>query len=303
MSKTLEFTAETAVQRLDRFLADQFPDLSRSRLQHLIGEGQVTVDGAPTRQANRLKAGQLVTITIPQPPSSHVEPQDIPLEVVFQDRDILVIDKPGGLTVHPGAGHRDQTLVNGLLKLCPDLRGVGESERPGIVHRLDKGTSGLLVVAKSQSAYSALVKQLKLRKFKKVYTALVRGCLFPDEAVIDAPLGRDPRNRKRIAVVSSGREAVTRYRVARYYDGYTLVEVMPETGRTHQIRVHLSSLGNPLAGDGTYGRTHPRLNRHFLHAGFLGLAHPSTGEQVEFTSELPSELSAFLYTLRPAAIA
>ena len=301
MSKTLEFTTETAVERLDRFLADRCPDLSRSRLQGLIGEGQVTVDGALTRPANRLKAGQLVTLTIPDPPSSNVEPQDIPLQVVFQDRDILVIDKPAGLTVHPGAGRRDQTLVNGLLKLCPDLQGVGGSARPGIVHRLDKDTSGLLVVAKTERAYSELVGQLKGRKFKKLYIALVHGRLSPNEAVIEASLGRDPRNRKRIAVVADGRQAVTRYRVARYYDGYTLVEVAPETGRTHQIRVHLSSLGHPLAGDGTYGRAHPRLDRHFLHASLLGLTHPSTGEQVEFTSEMPSDLSAFLNTLSPAA--
>ena len=301
MSKTLEFTTESAIERLDRFLAARCPDLSRSRLQDLIGDGQVTVDGAPTRPASRLKAGQLVSLTIPEPPSSHVEPQDVPFEVMFQDRDILVVNKPAGLTVHPGAGRRDQTLVNGLLKLCPDLREVGGFARPGIVHRLDKDTSGLLAVAKNQGAYVNLVGQLKQRKFKKVYTALVRSRLSPDEAVIEAPLGRDPRNRKRIAVVANGREAITRYRIARYYDGYTLVEVMPETGRTHQIRVHLSSLGHPLAGDGTYGRAHPRLDRHFLHASLLGFTHPSTGEHVEFASELPSDLSTFLHTLSPGA--
>ena len=179
MSKTLEFTTETSVERLDRFLADRCPDLSRSQLQGLIGKGQVTVDGIATRPANRLKAGQLVTLTIHDPPSSHVEPQDIPLKVVFQDRDILVIDKPAGLTVHPGAGRRDQTMVNGLLKLYPDLQGIGGSERPGIVHRLDKDTSGLLVVAKNQRAYADLVGQLKQRQFKKVYIALVLGRLSP----------------------------------------------------------------------------------------------------------------------------
>ena len=294
MSRTLAFTAEGGGQRLDKFLAEQCPDLSRARLQRLIAEGQVTLDGAPVKPSSRLQGGQLVSVTIPDPVESHLAPQDIPMDVVFQDSDIIVIDKPAGLTVHPGPGHPDETLVNALLALCPDLQGIGGTVRPGIVHRLDKDTSGLLVVAKSENAQAKLAQQLKEHGFTKAYLALVHGRPSREEAVIEAPIGRDPRNRKRMAVVSKGREAATRYRVVSLYKGYTLIEARPTTGRTHQIRVHFASLGHPLAGDATYGKRHPLLGRHFLHARVLGFRHPSTGEYIEFTSELPDELRAFL---------
>ena len=302
MNRTLTFTAQARGLRLDRFLADRCPDLSRSRLQRLIAEGYVTLDSAPAKPASRLEAGQIVTVTIPEPTPSHLLPQDIPLNVVYQDRDILVVDKPAGLTVHPAPGHPDRTLVNAVLALCPDLEGIGGTVRPGIVHRLDKDTSGLLVVAKNERAHAHLADQLKKRGFTKVYLALVQGRLSPAEAVVEAPLGRDPRNRKRMAVVSNGREAATRYRVVKYYKGYSLVEVRPSTGRTHQIRVHFASLGHPLAGDSTYGRRDARLDRHFLHARLLGFRLPSTGEYVEFTSEPPSELRQFLDSLEPAKL-
>ena len=285
---------------MDRFLADRCPDLSRSRLQRLIAEGNVTLDNAPAKSASRLEVGQLVTVTVPDPLPSHLVPQDIPLNVVYQDGDILVVDKPAGLTVHPAPGHRDRTLVNAVLALCPDLQGIGGTVRPGIVHRLDKDTSGLLVVAKNDQAHVYLANQLIKRGFTKIYLALVHGRLSPEEAVIEAPLGRDPRNRKRMAVVTGGREAETRYRVLRHYDVYTLVEAKPSTGRTHQIRVHFASLGHPLAGDRTYGRPDALLDRHFLHAQVLGFRLPSTREYIEFTSELPAELQTFLDTLEPA---
>ena len=297
MKRTLTFTAQARGLRLDRFLADRCPDLSRSRLQRLIAEGHVTLDSAPAKPASRLEAGQLVTVTIPEPTPSHLLPQDIPLNVVYQDRDILVVDKPAGLTVHPAPGHPDRTLVNAVLALCPDLEGIGGTVRPGIVHRLDKDTSGLMVVAKNERAHAHLADQLKKRGFTKVYLALVKGRLSPAEAVVEAPLGRDPRNRRRMAVVSNGREAETRYRVVKYYETYSLVEVRPSTGRTHQIRVHFASLGHPLAGDSTYGRRDARLDRHFLHARLLGFRLPSTGEYVEYTSEPPPELRAFLDAL------
>ena len=301
MIRTLSVEVEAGTERLDRFLTDLCPDLSRSRLHRLIVEGHVTLDGKPARPASRPRPGQLVTVTIPGPVDARVVAQDIRLEVVFQDRDILVVDKPAGLAVHPGPGHRDRTLANAVLALCPGLEGAGDALRPGIVHRLDKDTSGLLVVAKNEEAHANLVEQHKARGFTKVYLALVHGRLSPAEAIIEAPIGRDPGNRKRMAVVLGGRDAVTRYRVAKYYEGFTLAEARPATGRTHQIRVHFASLGHPPVGDGTYGRRHPVLGRHFLHAQVLGFRHPSTGQYVEFTSELPVELRAFLDTLEPSA--
>lgn len=294
MSRTLDFIADVGGDRLDRFLAARCPDLSRSRLQHLIEKGLVTLDGRVARASARVQAGQRIVVEVPAPTQSPLVAQEVPLRVVYQDQDVLVVDKPAGLTVHPAPGHPDHTLANAVLALCPDLQGVGGTIRPGIVHRLDKDTSGLMVVAKNDRAQAALSAQIKERQFTKGYLALAHGRVSPPEAVIEAPIGRDPSNRQRMAVASHGREAVTRYRVLRYYRGYTLLEVRPVTGRTHQVRVHFASLGHPLAGDGTYGRPDPRLRRHFLHAHLLGFTMPSTGEYREFRSELPAELAAFL---------
>ena len=297
MSRALSFTADADGQRLDRFLADRCPDLSRSRIQQLLSQEQVTLEGTHPKPSTRLQAGQLVRLTIPDPVPSELTPQEIPVDVVYQDGDLLVVDKPAGLAVHPGPGHRDGTLVNAILAICPDLQGIGGTIRPGIVHRLDKDTSGLMVVAKTEKAHADLGGQLKRRGFTKVYLALVRGRLSPAEAVIEAPIGRDPKNRKRMAVVSTGRDASTRYKVTRRYSDFTLVEARPATGRTHQLRVQFASLGHPLVGDSTYGKRHPALARHFLHAQALGFHLPSSGEYVEFRSELPAELSRFLDTL------
>ena len=297
MSRTRTFTAETSGERLDKFLSDRCKDLSRSRLQSLISEGHATLEGAHARPASRLQAGQTVSVTIPEPAPSRLVAQRIPLDVVYEDGDVLVINKPAGLAVHPGAGRSDQTMANAILALCPELEGVGRPDRPGIVHRLDKDTSGLIVVAKNNVAHADLTRQLKERRFTKLYLALVHGRLSPPEAIIDAPIGRDPKYRKRMAVVSNGREAVTRYKVVAHYGSFTLAEARPSTGRTHQIRVHFASLRHPLAGDGTYGQSHPRLGRHFLHASGLGFCLPGTAEPLEFTSELPPELSAFLDSL------
>ncbi|MDA1347541.1 MAG: RluA family pseudouridine synthase [Chloroflexi bacterium] len=297
MVQTLWFTADDSGQRLDQFLAARCIDLSRSQLQRLIADGHVTLDGSPVVAATKARPGQRISLTVPDPVESNLIPEDIPLSVVHEDSDLLVVDKPAGMTVHPGPGHRSGTLANAVLARCPDLHGIGGTLRPGIVHRLDKNTSGLIVVAKNQKAHTRLSFQLKQRRFKKVYVALLRGRLSPAEAIIEAPIGRDPRDRKRMAVVATGREAITRYIVLEYLAGYSLVEVTPTTGRTHQIRVHLSSLGHPLVGDSVYGQAHTGLDRHFLHAKILGFEHPSTGATVEFRAELPSELRRFLKEL------
>jgi len=298
VSRTLRLTVDADGGRLDRFVAER-QELSRSRVQRLIASGSVTLDGAPAKPSAPLRAGQVVTLTVPPPLPSRLEPQAQPLDVVYEDRDIIVVDKPAGLTVHPAPGHPDRTLANALLALCKDLQGVGGTLRPGIVHRLDKDTSGLLVVAKNDKAHSALSDQLKRRQFDKVYLALVHGRPSRPKAVIEAPVGRDPRNRKRMAVVDGGRESSTAYKVIAAFPVHTLVEVRPSTGRTHQVRVHFASIGLPLVGDKTYGRREPTLDRHFLHAGTLGFRHPSTGEHVEFRSDLPPDLQAFLDCLGP----
>lgn len=296
---TLTFKADADGDRLDRFLDSRCADLSRSRIQALISEGSVTLEGEAAKPSARVREGQVIALRLPEPQASHLKPQHIPLSIVFEDDELLVIDKPAGMTVHPAPGHPDGTLVNAVLAHCPDLQGIGGTVRPGIVHRLDKDTSGLMVVAKNDRAHRVLSGQLKARAFTKEYIALTHGRLTPHEAIIDAPIGRSSANRQQMAVTERGRESITRYRVLRYYAAHTLVEVRPATGRTHQIRVHFASLGHPLVGDATYGKSDSRLNRHFLHASKLGFTHPSEDEYFEFNSSLSSELTAFLKSVCP----
>jgi 23S rRNA pseudouridine1911/1915/1917 synthase len=262
-----------------------------------MAEGNVTVDGMPTKPSLRLRAGQRISVTIPESPARDLVPQPMCLDVVHEDRDLLVINKPAGLTVHPGPGHRDRTLANAVLAHAPGLKESRDPLRPGIVHRLDKNTSGLMVVAKNDAAQVHLAGQFKGRSVTKAYLALVHGHIAPVEAVIESPLGRHPKDRKRMAVTVAGRESTTKYQVITRFRGFTLIEVRPATGRTHQVRVHLASVGHPLAGDATYGKRHPLLDRHFLHAHQLGFHHPSTDDYVEFRSELPGELRRFLGTM------
>jgi 23S rRNA pseudouridine1911/1915/1917 synthase len=290
---SFDFVVERGGIRLDKYLSEQC-SISRSYAQRLIGEGYVTVDGHPAKAGQRLHTGSRVCATIPPPESISLVPEPIPLQVVYQDDDLLVLDKPAGLTVHPAPGHPSHTLVNALLALCPDIAGIGGSLRPGIVHRLDKDTSGLMMVAKNDAAQASLSQQLKERTVRKRYLALAQGHLAPEQGAIEAPLGRHPRDRKRMAVVSGGREARTRYRVLQYLKEHTLLEVEPETGRTHQIRVHLASIGHPVFGDPVYGKKSPLLGRQFLHAHYLSFRLPRSGEAVEFHSELPLELKAVL---------
>ncbi len=281
-------------ERLDLFLAGQDLGLTRSQLRRLIDDGHVLLNGGTVKGSQRVRTGDRVSVSVPAPRPSKVVAQWMPLTVAFQDDELVVIDKPAGLSVHPGPGHPDHTLVNALLALCPGIQGIGGETRPGIVHRLDKDTSGLMMVAKSHAAHLNLSAQIKDRQVTKGYLALVAGVMTEDSGTIDAPVARDPRNRKRMAVVAGGREARTRYRVVKTLPGWSLLELYLETGRTHQIRVHLAHLGHPLYGDGVYGRASRTLNRHFLHAHHLGFRHPSSGEEVEFRSELPAELASVL---------
>ena len=292
-----EFVVESNGERLDMFLARRGPSLTRSQVQRLVEEGCVLLNGDIPKAGHRVHPGDRVYLEMPAPRPVDLVPEPIPLMVVYQDEEIIVIDKPAGLTVHPAPGHPSGTLVNALLALCPDLKGIGGELRPGIVHRLDKDTSGLMVVAKSSQALTNMATQLKEREVRKKYLALAGGRVEPPGGVIEDPIGRDPHNRKRMAVVQGGRDARTRYEVLRYYDDCSFVEVYPETGRTHQIRVHFASMGHPLFGDALYGKGSPLLGRQFLHAHCLGFRHPSSNEYVEFSAPLPGDLSAVLEAL------
>ena len=297
---TLTFRVDEAGERLDTFLAQRCPDLSRSRIQALTAEGFVAVDGAQAKPAVRLREGQTVSLVVPPPAPSTLVPQAMDLVVVYEDPDLLVIDKPAGLVTHPAPGHPDQTLANAVLAHCPDLEGVGGEIRPGLVHRLDRDTSGLIVVAKNDAAQAGLSAQFKDRTVSKAYLAAVTGHPDPERATIDAPVGRHPRSRTRMAIVTTGREAVTEYDMLRRLRGYALVEARPRTGRTHQIRVHMASIGHPVAGDTTYGVPAPGLDRHFLHAHRLAFTHPRTGDRLELESPLPDDLQDFLDSYDPS---
>jgi len=302
---TEEIVALTAVQagiRLDRYLAAQLPDRSRAEVQRWIQEGLVTVDGAALKASYKLQAGEQILVRVPEAATHELIPEPIPLDVVYEDGDVWVINKPAGLVVHPAHGHWRGTLVNALLYRCPHLADADRTPRPGIVHRLDKDTSGLIVVAKHETARQQMQAQFQARTVSKAYLALLEGHLEPREGRIEVSMGRDPLQRKRMAVLpqaQGGREAITHYRVLGYHDDYTLVEAEPKTGRTHQIRVHFAYVRHPLVGDGVYGRRKLRLPcpRQFLHACRLGFRLPSSGEPVEFTAELPHDLQQVLQAL------
>lgn len=303
----LRVGAEGAGERVDVFVAGAL-ELSRTRVQRLIGEGRVLVDGASPRKAEVLAEGQRVEVEVPAPEPLGLEPEAIPLDILWEDEALVVVDKPAGMVVHPSAGHATGTLVHALLHHVTDLSGIGGTLRPGIVHRLDKDTSGLLVVAKRDDAHQALSEALKRRKVKRLYRAAAWGHLRESPLEVDAPIGRDPSDRKRMAVVEGGRRAVTHLKVRESWLAAELVDVALKTGRTHQIRVHLAHLGHPVVGDATYGAgwergmggdARPwarelarRVPRQFLHAAELAFDHPLTGERMRFRSPLPPDLAA-----------
>jgi len=293
------FTADKAGFRLDKFVSENCPGLSRSQAQKLIDEGNVLVNGTVEKSSHKTEAGEKIEITVPPPAPTGLLPEAIPVKIIYEDDDLLVIDKPAGLTVHPAPGHPSHTLVNAVLSHLNEIEDDGEVTRPGIVHRLDKDTSGVMLVAKNNVALANLADQFKARTVKKTYITLVKGILRPDKGVIDAPIGRDSGDRKKMAVTgeSRGRAARTNYRVIRYVGKNTLLEIMPETGRTHQIRVHLAAIGYPVFGDITYGKKSAFLNRQFLHAQKIGFNLPATGKWVEFESPLPEDLEQALKEL------
>ncbi len=292
-SKTSQFAVskEDAKSRLDRFLAKRLPEYSRSRLQHLIQTGFVLLNGAVTRPRQLIRSGDKIELTEPPLEKIETRPEPIPLEILFEDDDLVVINKPAGMTVHPGAGHREHTLVNALLHHCPTLSGIGGKERPGIVHRLDKETSGCLVAAKNDVAHRHLSKQFAERTVDKIYLALVAGKLRKQTGVIEEKIGRHPVHRKRMSVSSPrGRAARTEYRVLRSNEQASLLECRLHSGRTHQVRVHLHHLGHPVLGDKIYGaRFTENFQRQMLHAWKLGFHHPRTGEWKNFEAPLPDD--------------
>ena len=294
---------ENKPQRLDKFLVQSFPNFSRSRLQKLINTGNVIVDEEIAKKSGQiLEQGMLVEVTIPPPESPGLVPEQIPLSVIFENDDLLVIDKPAGMVVHPSAGHKTGTLVHAALAYAPQVEGVGGKKRPGIVHRLDKATSGLILLAKNDRAHQWLQNQFRDRQVSKTYLALVDGAPPTPNGKIDTAIGRDLSHRKRMAVTTPGRgrEAITVYKTLEEFKEYTLLEVHPLTGRTHQIRVHLSFLGCPVAGDTVYGKRHSTLslNRHFLHANRLKIIIPGEVTPRVFEAKIPQDLEDILIELR-----
>lgn len=320
-------TAQTGPARLDQYLAGLDLGLTRSRLQQLIADGDVLVNGAAVKPSHRIRPGDRIQLSPPPPRPAAAIPQDIPLTVIYQDAHLIVIDKPSGLPAHPGPGHPDGTLVNGLLALCPDIQGIGGRIRPGIVHRLDKDTSGLIIAAKTETAHHHLSQQIKDRAIKKGYLALVQGAPSPPAGAIDVPIARDPRRRTRMAVTPNGRPSRTEYRTLqripphpskrttphplhrpnppapqrtnthtpeRTNAAQTLLELQLHTGRTHQARVHLAWLGHPIIGDTLYGKPAPNLPRQFLHAHHLTFTHPQTNQPLQLNSPLPPDLQSAL---------
>lgn len=301
MSEHIEITAEESGERIDALLARLVPELTRSAAQRLLEEGLVTLGGVPVKKNRRTEPGEVYAALLPEPELPEPEPQDIPLDIVYEDADVVVVNKPRGMVVHPAPGHPDGTLVNALLRHCGDsLSGVGGERRPGIVHRIDKDTSGLIIAAKNDYAHLALSAQLADRSLSRVYEAVARGEFREEAGTVDAPIGRHPTERKRMAVTERGsRPAVTHWEVIARYRGWTHIRCRLETGRTHQIRVHMAYIGHPLLGDMVYGAKKPErgLEGQCLHARELKFLHPRTGEAIHLSTELPEYFQQVLASL------
>ena len=290
---------ETDFVRADKYISEKVPEISRSFAAKLLEEGRVLANGEKIGKNYKVKEGDILNIDMPEPEVADVLPENIPLDIVYEDDDLLVVNKPQGMVVHPAPGNYSGTLVNALMYHCKDnLSAINGTIRPGIVHRIDKDTSGLLVVAKNNDAHISLTAQLKEKKAVRKYYALVNGTV-KENGTVNKPIGRNPSDRKKMAVVAGGREAVTHFNVLRNYDRYTLLECILETGRTHQIRVHMASVGHSIVGDKTYGKTKEefKLNGQLLHAKTIGFNHPSRGIYMEFSSELPEYFSDILNKL------
>ncbi|MBT8913874.1 pseudouridine synthase [Lactobacillus delbrueckii subsp. bulgaricus] len=299
MNREYELTAEESGQRLDKYLAGEMTDLSRSRIKELVQAGEILVNGKKSKVSYKVQKDDLIQVIVLPLEPLKLEAENIPLDIVYEDKDVIVVNKPQGMVVHPAAGHPSHTLVNALLYHTRDLADSPEGFRPGIVHRIDKDTSGLLMVAKNAAARESLEKQLAAKSNKRQYLAIVHGNFAEEEGTIDAPIGRNPKDRKQMAVVEKGKSAVTHFKVLEQYQGYSLVECQLETGRTHQIRVHMAYIGHPLAGDPLYGprKTLPGHGQ-FLHAKTLGFEQPSTGEWLEFSVQPPEIFQQTVADLR-----
>ena len=300
---SIEFKIEEALagERIDKFLSDSLPDVSRSYIQKLIKDGQVTVNQKTVKSNYKLNAGDLLSMEEPELQEPDIEAEDIPLDILYEDSDLLIINKPKGMVVHPSAGHYSGTLVNALMHYCKeDLSGINGVLRPGIVHRIDMDTTGSLIVCKNDFTHNHIAEQLKVHSITRVYHAIVHGILKDDEGTINAPIGRHPIDRKKMSINhKNGKEAVTHYKVLKRFKNFTYIECRLETGRTHQIRVHMSSISHPLLGDAVYGpvKTPYKLQGQTLHAKTIGITHPRTGEYLEVEAPLPEYFTNLLKKL------
>lgn len=298
----LYFTAKYTGERLDKFLAEELSEMSRSHIQKLIKDGHISVNQKPVKANYKLNAGDQIIVSVPEPEIPDILPEDIPLDIIYEDDDILVVNKSKGMVVHPAPGHYSGTLVNAIMYHCRDnLSGINGVTRPGIVHRIDMDTTGSLLICKNDRAHQSLAEQLKDHSITRKYHAIVHGNLKEDTGTVNAPIGRHPTDRKRMSThVSNGRPAVTHYRVLERFGDYTYIECQLETGRTHQIRVHMSSIGHPILGDAVYGPSKCpfRLDGQTLHAKVLGFIHPTTGEYMEFDAPLPEYFVNLLKKLK-----